>query len=321
MAILEPGLKLVNHTELSVIIVNWNTRNLLAQCLRLVYDTITSLEFEVFVVDNASQDDSVAMVKRLFPQVRLLENEENVGFARANNQALQDSRGRYVLLLNTDTFVREGTIEQMVAFMDAHPDAGVAGCRLYYPNGKLQPSCSSFPSLSTEFYLLTSLDRLLARSPIFGRYWMTCRDFNSVREVDVVMGAFMIVRRQAIEKAGLLDETFFMYSEEVDWCYRIRRNGWKIYYVPHAEATHIWGGSVQHNEAEMVVEMYKSRTAFFRKHYGSLSAWLLKLLLVGASASRLVLLPFKYVLRGEAREKTRQKWAAYWKLLKALPSL
>ncbi len=307
--------------DLSIIIVNWNTRELLSKCLRLVYDTVTGLEFEVFVVDNASQDGSVAMVKELFPQVLLIENEENVGFARANNQAIKQSSGRYILLLNTDTFVREDAVERMVAFMDAHPEAGAAGCRLYYPDGKLQLSCNSFPTLFTEFCLAASLDRLFPRSPLFGRYKMSYWDFDEVREVDVVLGAFMIIRRQAIEQVGLLDETFFMYSEEVDWCYRIKKNGWKIYYVPYAEATHIWGGSSGQVRAEMLVEMYKSRIAFFQKYYGWISALALKLLLVGTCLSRLGSLPLRYVLRGSSGGETWQKFYGYWRLFKALPCL
>lgn len=307
--------------DLSVIIVNWNTKELLSRCLSLVYDTVTNLECEVFVVDNASQDGSAAMVRRFFPQTRLLENEENVGFARANNQAIKESRGRYILLLNSDTFVMEGTIERMVAFMDAHPEAGVAGCRLYYPNGKLQLSCTSFPTLATEFYLLTSLDRLFPRNPVLGRYWMTYWDFNSVREVDVVLGAFIIVRSQAMEEVGLLDESFFMYSEELDWCYRFKEKGWKIYYMPYAEAIHIGGASTEKVKAEMILELYRSRVAFFRKHYGLPNALLLKIMLAAASIPRLFLFSTRYILKDEAGENARQKWFGYWKLLKALPSL
>lgn len=307
--------------ELSVIIVNWNTKELLSRCLSLVYDTVTNLECEVFVVDNASQDGSAAMVRRFFPQTRLLENEENVGFARANNQAIKESRGRYILLLNSDTFVMEGTIERMVAFMDAHPEAGVAGCRLYYPNGKLQLSCTSFPTLATEFYLLTSLDRLFPRNPVLGRYWMTYWDFSSVREVDVVLGAFIIVRSQAMEEVGLLDESFFMYSEELDWCYRFKEKGWKIYYMPYAEAIHIGGASTEKVKAEMILELYRSRVAFFRKHYGLPNALLLKIMLAAASIPRLFLFSTRYILKDEAGENARQKWFGYWKLLKALPSL
>jgi GT2 family glycosyltransferase len=307
--------------DLSVIIVSWNTKQLLAKCLGLVYDTVTNLEFEVFVVDNASQDGSVAMVQELFPQVFLIQNDENVGFARANNQALKKSRGRYILLLNTDTFVFEDAIEQMVAFMDAYPDAGAAGCRLYYPDGRLQLSCSGLPTLFTEFCLATSLDKLFPRSRLFGRYRMTYWDFDDVREVDVVMGACMIVRDQVVWDVGLLDESFFMYSEEVDWCYRMRRGGWKIYYVPQAEAIHVWGGSIQQANAEMLIEMYRSRIAFFRKHHGVIRALLLKQLLVGASILRLVLLPIKCVLKSKARAEALRKFSGYWRLLRALPFL
>jgi len=318
-----------DQVDLSIVIVNWNTRGYLSRCLRSAYDTVTSLKFEVFVVDNASQDGSVGMVRAQFPQVRLIENEVNVGFARANNQAIRGSRGRHILLLNPDTFVMDDAIERMVAFMDSHPDVGAAGCRLYYPSGELQPSCTVFPTLSTEFYRFVYLDRSLSHSSGFAECAVSGRYSGdeasggkaSEIEVDAVLGAFMIVRRQAIEQVGLLDESFFMYSEEVDWCYRIKRGGWRICHVPSAEAIHVGGASTDQVKDEMVFELYGSRIAFFRKHYAPPVVLLLKLLLAGVSISRLVLLPVRYLLSRETRVESRQKWQGYWRLLRYLRSL
>ena len=307
--------------DLSIVVVNWNTRQHLARCLRHVYETVGDLSFEVFVVDNASQDRSASMVRSSFPQVRLIENAENVGFARANNSAIERSQGRYILLLNPDAFVGERAIEEMVGFMDEHPEAGAAGCRLRYPDGAFQLSCASFPSLRSEAYRLFWLYKFVPRGPAMGHYGMTYDDLSDVREVDVLLGAFMLVRRQTIEDIGPLNERFFMYSEEVDWCYRMREAGWRIYYVPLVEAVHVGGASTDQVKAEMVLELYKSRIAFFRQHDGALKVLLYKLLLVGASIPRLALLPFGNLMGEETRRSARTLWSGYWRLLRALPRL
>ena len=306
-------------TDLSIVIVNWNTRDLLAQCLQSVYDTTSNLDFKVIVVDNASTDGSQEMVRQEFPDVSLIANTENLGFAKANNQAIRRSQGRYVLLLNSDTFVRENTIEQMVAFMDAHPEAGMAGCKLLYEDGRLQLSCTTFPTLFTEFCIASQLDKLFPKSRLFGKYRMTYWDFDDVRQVDVILGAFMLVRATAIDEVGLMDKSYFMYSEEVDWCYRFKEKGWKIFFCPHVEAVHLWGGSSKRVQVEMLVQMYRSRIDFFRRYYGKRSATLLKvfvglncLLRIGPGAWFYFLTDNPY---------TRQKHRAFWQLLRALPTL
>ncbi|MER3457620.1 MAG: glycosyltransferase family 2 protein, partial [Chloroflexota bacterium] len=228
---------------LSIIIVNWNTRDLLAACLESIERSLSSddgagmkLQAEIIVVDNGSTDGTVEMLRRDYPDVRLIENRHNVGFARANNQGLAASRGRYLLLLNTDAFLRGPALARLVRFMEEHPEAGVVGPRLYFGDGTLQHSCYAFPTLATEFYGAVGLDRLFPRSRLFGRYRLGYWDMRDVREVDVVMGACLMARREVFEQIGGLDERFFMYSEEVDWCYRARQAGWRIYYVPQAEA-------------------------------------------------------------------------------------
>lgn len=308
-------------TDLSIVIVNWNTREHLARCLERIYETVAAVAFEVIVVDNASRDGSPEMVKERFPQVELLANGENAGFARANNQAIRQSGGRYVLLLNPDAFVMEGTIDRMVEFLDAHPTVGMAGCQLLGEDGTVQPSCTGFPTLATEFFLFTYLDRLLKRSPIFARYRMTYWDFDDVRPVDVIQGAFMLVRREAMEEVGLLDEGFFMYSEEMDWCYRFKQRGWPVYYVPYARAVHVGGQSTQQVRADMILELYRSRVIFFRKHYGRVRTSLLKLLLAAASAGRVVFFSTASLVKPEARPAVREQRFGYWKLLRAIGSL
>jgi len=276
--------------DLSIIIVNWNGKQLLERCLRTVYAALGALTAEVIVVDNASTDGSAAAVRAGFPQVTLVENGENVGFAAGNNQALRRAQGRYVLLLNTDAFVHPGALEALVRHMDAYPDTGAAGGRLLYEDGRLQRSCSSFPTLSTELWTCLWLDRLFPAHPVFGKYLMTYWDLDDLREVDAVLGAVMILRQTALQKVGLLDEQFFMYSEEVDLCYRLKQAGWSVRFVPDATATHLWGGSVTALKKESFLWLHKSRMLFFRKHYGRPAAALYKLILLLSSLLRGLLL-------------------------------
>ena len=305
---------------ISVIIPTFKSPNTLRECLISIFKSdFPANNFEVIVVDNASNDGSQDMVRQEFPDVRLIANTENLGFAKANNQAIRRNQGRYALLLNSDTFVRENTIEQVVAFMDAHPEAGMTGCTLLYEDGRLQPSCSTFPTLFTEFCIATGLDKLFPKSPLFGKYRMTYWDFDDVREVDVILGAFMLVRATAIDEVGLLDERYFMYSEEVDWCYRFKEQGWKMYFYPDVEAVHLKGGSSRQVQVEMLVQMYRSRIGFFRRYYGKRSATVLKVL-VGFSCL-LRIGPGAWFYFSSDNPYTRQKHRAFWQLLRALPTL
>ncbi|MBI5666461.1 MAG: glycosyltransferase family 2 protein [Chloroflexi bacterium] len=301
--------------DVSIIIVNWNTSDLLAKCLRCVETTTRQVSYEVWVVDNASTDGSVDRVRREFPYVHLIANTDNVGFARANNQAIKLATGRYVLLLNSDAFVKDNTIDYMVQFMDAHPQAGMAGCKLLYEDGRLQPSCSMFPTLATEAYIALGLDKLFPRSKIFGRYMMTDWDYSDTRAVDVIMGAFMLVRAEAIQQVGLLDEGFFMYSEEVDWCYRFKQAGWEILFTPDVETVHLWGGSSKAVKVETLIRLYRSRVQFFRKNYGSVTAALYKGILAFNCLVRIGPGAAYYLLR----PASRQKHYAFRQLLRALP--
>jgi GT2 family glycosyltransferase len=304
--------------DVSIIIVNWNAKDLLARCLRCVQATAHQVSYEIIVIDNASTDDSPAMVRRDFAAVRLIENRENVGFARANNQGMMMAQGRYYLLLNSDAFVEENTIDGMVAFMDAHPQAGVGGCRLLYEDRSLQPSCYAFPTLKTEFYTALQLDKLLAKSPEFGQFLMTYWDFNDMRPVDVIMGAFMLVRREAAQQVGLFDEGYFMYSEEVDWCYRFRQAGWITLYNPAVQAVHVWGGSSQQMRTEMFLQMHRSKIRFFREHYGRASALMLKWIMTFGALLRVGPGMVYYLVSPDPAK--RQKHAAFRQLLSSLPA-
>mgnify|MGYP002078437655 CR=1 FL=1 len=286
--------------DLSIIIVSWNVRDLLERALACVSTTVRASSFEVIVVDNASDDGSVAMVRERFPEVRVIANPENVGFGRANNQGAALARGRYLLLLNPDAFVHAGTLDQLVAFMDAHPDAGAAAPRLRYEDGRLQRSVTSFPTVLTELWTTIGLDRAFPKHPVFGRYKLTYWAMDDLRPVDALMGACLLLRREVVNQVGLFDEQFFMYSEEVDLCYRIQRAGWKNYFVPSVEATHIWGGSSQRVPTQTFLRLFRSRVQFFRKHYGTTTTRLYKAVLVLAAALRVAGGPIVFALRRDA---------------------
>ena len=225
---------------------------------------------EVILVDNGSQDGGRIEVKRAFPSVHIIENEKNLGFAKAVNQGLQKASGRYVLLLNPDTQMKDGAIERLVSFMDAHSDVGVAGAQLLNADGSKQNSIANFPSLATELFN-KSLLRWLFPKKFPGKE----RDYPEPVEVDSVIGACMVVRRKAMEQVGLLDEDYFLFLEETDWCYRMKRAGWKIYHVPQAEVYHFQGKSAETAKKRAKVEFYRSRYHFFKKNRGNLQWFIL----------------------------------------------
>ena len=311
-----------NHFDrpvVSVVIVNWNTAAMLMRCLKAVFDTVRNLRFEVIVVDNASSDDSVRACRLNFPSVKIIANAENVGFAKANNQAIVASEGQYILLLNSDAFVHSGSVEKVVHFMDAHDKVGAAGCKLVYENGDLQRSCTAFPTVFTELWQGLYLDRIFSRSKLFGQYWMTYWDMCDSRPVDCVMGAFIMLRRVALDEIGVLDEGFFFYSEEVDLCYRLWRSGWLVYYVADGSATHIWGGSERQSLSKRLVQLYTSRLYFFRKHYSKAHVALFKATVFFASLMRGV--GGAVVSRVRPTQKRDELSKGYWHLMRQLPSL
>lgn len=283
--------------DVSVIIVSWNVRELLERCLTAVYATSGALSIEVIVVDNCSADASVAMVRERFPEATVIANAENVGFGRANNQAAALAHGRHLLLLNPDAFVHPGTLERLVAFLDTNPGAGAAGPRLLYEDGTLQRSVTSFPSVGTELWTTLGLDRAFPRHPVFGRYKLTYWAMDDLRAVDALMGACLLIRREVVERVGLFDEQFFMYSEEVDLCYRIQQAGWRSYFLPEIEATHIWGGSSRRVPTATFLRLFRSRVQFFRKHYGHAATARYKAVLALAAAIRVVGGPIVFALR------------------------
>jgi GT2 family glycosyltransferase len=306
--------------DLSILIVNWNTRDLLATCLASILSDpfwLAGYTAEIWVVDNASGDGSAEMVRRDFPSVKLIENRENVGFARANNQAIRQSNGRYLLLLNSDTAVRPQALQRLYCFMEAHPEAGGAGARLLYGDGTMQRSCHPAPSLSRELWRLLHLDALWPYAVYPFARW----DLGTPRSVDVLLGACLMLRREVVEQVGLLDENFFMYSEEVDLCHRIRQAGWSLHWVPEAVVTHYSGQSTKQAAVEMFLQLYRGKLLYFRKHHGPLAALFYKVILLTVSALRLLLAPLVVLQRPPQRRRHLHLAHCYRRLLFSLPAL
>ncbi len=254
--------------DLTVIIVSWNVRDLLRRCLRSL--NLPRGTFEVIVVDNASSDGSPEMVCTEFPHARLIRNDANRGFTAANNQGLGLGQGRTLLLLNPDTEVVGDALRTMVDYMDARPDVGALGPQLRYPDGSLQSSRRRFPTLGTALVESTVVQEWWKDNRILRRYYMCDTPDDAIQAVDWVVGACLLVRREACEQAGRLDEGFFMYSEEMDWCRRIKDAGWEVVYLPTATVVHHEGKSSEQVVAERHIRFQTSKVRYFRKHHGSI---------------------------------------------------
>ncbi len=269
--------------EASVIIVSFNTRDLLRKCLTSLMSAAGKHTIEVIVVDNASKDQSAAMVRNEFPQVRLLHSTTNLGFAAANNQAFAIARGQYWILLNPDAEMRPDALDNAFRFMRDHPRAAMAGARLVAPNGKIQPSARQFPSLLNEILVLSGLAARFPHSRFFGRFDRTWADENKAADVDWVPGAFAIMRPEALKQVGYFDERFFLYYEEVDLCHRLKEREWQIWYQPDIEIQHIGGESsktvekaeISTSGSQLVLWRMRSALLYYRKHHGWFGAWML----------------------------------------------
>ncbi len=275
--------------DVSIIVLNWNTRDQLAKCLNAIHQTAGELDTEIFVVDNASSDGSQAMVRERFPDVKLIANHENVGFAKGNNQAMAVSQGRYALLVNSDAFVWPGAIQALVDLADLQPRAGIVGAQLINADGSFQASHTLFPDPWQELLILSGLGRLM-----YGRWYPSHgpEEDKGPQVVDYVEGACLLVRRKVFVEVGGLDEGYFMYAEEVDWCYTMRAKGWQVWYQPAAKATHLGGGSSRNRSCQREADLYRSRVRFFRKHYGDGAAELLKLQIYTLTAVKIVIHKF-----------------------------
>lgn len=256
--------------DVSILILNYKTCELTINAIRSVYRSNTSYRYEIILVDNHSADGSVERFKEEFPEIPLIANCENVGFAKANNQAMDAARGRYVLLLNSDTVIQPDTLDIMVHFMDNNPQIGASGCKIVLPDGSLDKACRrGFPTPSASFYYAFGFSKLFPRSPRFNQYQLSYLDPDEAYPVDCLVGAFMLVRREVVEQVGKLDEEFFMYGEDIDWCYRIKQAGWDIWYYPKTFIVHYKGASSRRRPVKIIYEFHRAMYLFHRKHYSS----------------------------------------------------
>lgn len=266
--------------KLTVVIVNYNVRYFLDHCLRSVRIAAQQVATEVVVVDNCSTDGSIELVQEEYPEVRLVANKDNVGFSRANNQAIEEAKGEYVLLLNPDTLVGEDTFKKVVQFMDDHPDAGGLGCHMVDGKGRFLPeSKRGLPTPAVAFYKIFGLATLFPRSRKFGRYHLGFLDKEQTHEIEVLSGAFMMMRTSVLKKVGLLDEAFFMYGEDIDLSYRITLGGYKNYYYPDTTIIHYKGESTKKSSVNYVFVFYKAMVIFAKKHFSTQYAWLFSFLI------------------------------------------
>lgn len=254
--------------ELSIIIVSWNARDFLLKCLQSLTIETFRHETEIIVVDNGSTDGSIDIVKDQFSQVKLINNETNLGFAKANNIAIRQSKGKYVCLINSDVVVKEDCISRVIRFMDDNYRVGILGPRILGTNGKVQRSCMEFPTLWNAFCRSFALDYFFPKSKIFGSQLMRYWQHDDIKSVDVINGCFWIVRRTALEEVGLLDERFFIYGEDIDWCRRFHDNDWDVVFFPEAEVIHYGGASSSNAPIKFFIEMHRSNLQYWQKHHG-----------------------------------------------------
>lgn len=252
--------------NLSVIIISWNTRDELRSCLASVLNAVSTTA-EVILVDNASSDGTVPMVRSEFPSVKLIENKKNLGFARGCNQGITISKGRYVLLLNPDSIVQAGNEAAIVKFGNENPDIGIFGLKVLNPDGSIQYSCRRFPTLRAGIFRYSFLGHRFPNNPYTNDYLLARWDHNEVKDVDWVSGAALVMRRELIDDIGMLDERFFMYCEDVDLGYRAKQAGWRVVYFPLVEVVHNRGQSSNKNPNRMIVEHHISMYKYYKKHY------------------------------------------------------
>lgn len=265
--------------DISIIIVSYNTCQLTVQTLQSIYKSDAHCTYEIIVIDNHSKDNSVKVIRMLFPSITLIQNEENVGFSGANNQGIRMAQGRYLLLLNSDTIIQKDTLNIMLQYMDGHCDVGTSGCKVVLPDGSLDKACKrGFPTPSASFYYAFGFSKLFPNLPRFNQYQLGYLKPDEEHEVDCLIGAFMLLRRETIDQVGLLDETFFMYGEDIDWCYRIKQRGWKVMYYPMTQIIHYKkASSRQRRSYRIIYEFHRSMLLFHNKHYKMKYPWIINI--------------------------------------------
>jgi GT2 family glycosyltransferase len=295
--------------DVSIVVVSWNSRDLLKACLRSIFEQTRSLSFEVIVVDNGSHDRTADMVRVEFPLVKLIQNNEDRGYAAANNQGIRISQGRYILVLNPDTVITDRAIERCVEYAEVHKDVGIVGCQVYVSDREIQRTGFAFHSAWNLFLILSGLSRAFPKSKIFGAPELGWWTRNDERDVDVISGMFMLIRREALDQVGLLDEAYFLYAEEADLCFRFARAGWRRVFIPSARIIHVGGGGGSGDthdvNTKMYVQLQKSMMIYLRKNRGDLDWMAAKAIYIVSDALRAVGWVVMSVGRGDTRMRGR----------------
>jgi hypothetical protein len=299
----------------SIIIVNWNVKELLRECLNSIFSHLTKPSYEVIVIDNASEDDSVEMIRTQFQQVKIIVNHVNYGFAKACNQGIKIAQGEYFFILNPDTIITSNTLKSIIDFMDFNSTVGVGGCYIYYPNGKPQPSFYKFPSLANSFGRMFSLFRFLPRT-VLTNYFFDDYPINRIPEtVDRVLGGAMVLRKKALDEVGLFDEAYFMYAEEVDLCYRIEKKGWAVAPIPNTKVYHFHEQSSLQDVKTTTFHKLKSDFIFFNKFYPFYQVVLLRFIQFLGTSFRSIFWLVLYLFSSKNRQLSKNKFLGYIKVL------
>jgi GT2 family glycosyltransferase len=296
--------------DISFIIVNWNTRNILIDCLDSIYKTVLDIDSEIYVVDNNSSDGSQEAVKKKFPSVKLIENKTNTGFAHANNQALSIMQGRFAVLLNSDAVLKENAIKTLMTFMNNSPRAGIAGVQLLNRDGSRQNSIDNFPSLETEIF-----NKSILRLFFPDKYPSKKRSYEKPIEVDSVIGACMMIRKEAMDEVGVFNEDYFFFLEETDWCYRMHKEGWKVFHVPDARVFHLSGYSKKKEPWRPQIEYCRSLYKYFKKNKNATAYLIIRTLRPCRIFVNFILNILENLITLFQKESSRKRLKKYYKLL------
>ncbi|MCP5097943.1 MAG: glycosyltransferase family 2 protein [Chloroflexi bacterium] len=300
--------------DLSIVVVSWNVRGLLYACLQSIERNQAGLDLEVILVDSASSDGTVEMVKESFPWVKLIACNENVGFPRGNNMGIERANGRYILLLNPDTEIVGDALQTMLQYMESYQDVGVVGAQLLNTDGSVQSSRRRFPTLMTGFFESTWLQG--AAPSLLRHYYMLDVPDNEQAEADWIMGACMFMRQEVVRQIGGMDEAYFMYSEELDLCHRIKANGWRVIYLPQAKIKHHYGKSSEQAVTSRHINFNRAKLRYFRKYHGRIAALVLRLFLLLNYVSQIVIEGSKGIV-GHKRPLRWQRVKSYWAVVRS----
>ncbi|MFK7802617.1 MAG: glycosyltransferase family 2 protein [Anaerolineae bacterium] len=299
--------------DISIIIVSWNVSQLLEKCLQSIYSNANELGLQVIVVDSGSADATCAMVRQKFPQVELFDMQQNVGFPAGNNIGIQAAVGRNIYLLNPDTEIIEDALQVMLHEVESNPQLGLIGSWLQYPDGKIQSSRRRFPTIMTGLFESTWLEPLAPKS-LLDRYFMRDKPDDRPCEADWVMGASMFASREAVQTVGGLDEGYFMYSEELDWCRRVKEAGFKIIWLPEAKVIHHLGASSDQASTRRHINFNRAKLRYFRKYHGIVASGLIRMVLLANFVSQILIEGSKWLF-GHRRDLRKQRIQAYWQVV------